>query len=112
MGRRLSDSGANPMRPAGADDDTVSMTVLAHTYDSRLGRFGRRRDGDQVSGRPADPGRDDHPMDLSREMQMQELRERIERNAYDVDAQAVADAIVARLLTAGRREQPSGEPRP
>jgi anti-sigma28 factor (negative regulator of flagellin synthesis) len=51
-------------------------------------------------------------MDLSREMQMQELRERIERNAYDVDAQAVADAIVARLLTAGRREQPSGEPRP
>jgi anti-sigma28 factor (negative regulator of flagellin synthesis) len=41
-------------------------------------------------------------MDLAREMQMQELRERIERNAYDVDPHRIADAIVARLMSATR----------
>jgi anti-sigma28 factor (negative regulator of flagellin synthesis) len=44
-------------------------------------------------------------MDLAREMQMQELRERIERDAYDVDPHAIADAIVARLLSATRVQQ-------
>jgi anti-sigma28 factor (negative regulator of flagellin synthesis) len=44
-------------------------------------------------------------MDLAREMQMQELRERIERNAYDVDPRAIADAIVARLEAATARTQ-------
>jgi anti-sigma28 factor (negative regulator of flagellin synthesis) len=49
-------------------------------------------------------------MDLGREMQMQELRQRIERNAYDVDPRAVADAIVARLLT-GRTDASGDQPR-
>ncbi|MEA2177652.1 MAG: hypothetical protein QOG77_949 [Solirubrobacteraceae bacterium] len=37
----------------------------------------------------------------SRMIKMQELRDRVERDAYTVDAEKVADAIVARLL-AGR----------
>jgi hypothetical protein len=44
-------------------------------------------------------------------MQMHELRQRIERNSYDVDPRAVADAIVARLIdpdrAQDRRDQPS-----
>jgi anti-sigma28 factor (negative regulator of flagellin synthesis) len=50
-------------------------------------------------------------MDLAREMHMQDLRERIERDAYTVDPHAIADAIVARLMTATRTEQPSERPR-
>ena len=100
----MSDSGANPIRPGPSDDDTVPMTVLAVTYDTRLGRFGRRRDGDQDTGRRTEAARED-TMDLAREMHMQDLRERIERDAYDVDPHAIADAIVARLMTATRAEQ-------
>ena len=37
----------------------------------------------------------------SRMIKMQELRERVERGAYTVDAEKVADAIVARLLAGG-----------
>jgi hypothetical protein len=106
----MSDSGDNPIRRPGSDDDTVPMTVLAETYDTRLGRFGRRRDGNQDNGRRVEAARDDRPMDLAREMQMQQLRERIERDAYDVDPHAIADAIVARLLSA-TRAQPSEQPR-
>jgi hypothetical protein len=50
-------------------------------------------------------------MDLGREMQMQDLRERIERDAYDVDPHAIADAIVARLMTATRAESSCERPR-
>jgi hypothetical protein len=106
----MSDSGANPIRRPCADDDTVPMTVLAETYDTRLGRFGRRRDGDQGSGRRTEAARDDRTMDLAREMQMQELRERIERDAYEVDPHAIADAIVARLLSATRAQQSEQAP--
>jgi anti-sigma28 factor (negative regulator of flagellin synthesis) len=81
------------------------MTVLAVTYDTRLGRFGRRRDGDQDPGRRTEAARDDATMDLAREMQMQDLRERIERDDYVVDPDAIADAIVARLLSATRAKQ-------
>jgi hypothetical protein len=107
----VSDSGANPIRPASSDDDTVPMTVLAVTYDTRLGRFGRRHDGDQDTGRRTEAARDESTMDLAREMQMQDLRERIERDAYDVDPHAIADAIVARLMTATRAESSCERPR-
>ena len=103
----MSDSGANPIRPGASDDDTVPMTVLAVTYDTRLGRFGRRRDGDQDAGRRNQAARDESTMDLAREMHMQDLRERIERDAYEVDPHAIADAIVARLMTATRAETAS-----
>jgi hypothetical protein len=93
------------MGPDGNGAETEDMTVLAVSYDTRLGRFGRRRDGDENAGRRRGDARDDSPMDLSREMHMQELRKRIEGNAYDVDPHEVADAIVARLLARRRAEQ-------
>ena len=55
--------------------------------------------------------KDEATMDLAREMHMQDLRERIERDAYDVDPHAIADAIVARLMTATRAEQSCERPR-
>jgi anti-sigma28 factor (negative regulator of flagellin synthesis) len=55
------------------------MTALAVRYESgRTRRFERR--------------------DESRMVQMEQLRERIERDDYAVDARKVADAIVRKLL--------------
>jgi hypothetical protein len=100
------DSGAHPMRPARSAADTEDMTVLAVTYDTRLGRFGRRHDGNQDAGRRRGDAQDDGAkMDLDREMHMQEIRERIERDAYDIDPHEVAGAIVARLLAVSRGER-------
>ena len=98
----MSGSGEHPMRPAPEAADTWIMTVLSPAHDTRRGRFGRRVDGDQRTGRRLDGVRDDGPMDLGREMKMQELRQRIERHTYEVDPRAVADAIVARLLVGDR----------
>jgi anti-sigma28 factor (negative regulator of flagellin synthesis) len=55
------------------------MTVLAVRYETGTRRRFERRDE-------------------SRMMQMQELRERIERDDYSVDPEKVADAIVRRLM--------------
>jgi anti-sigma28 factor (negative regulator of flagellin synthesis) len=55
------------------------MTVLAVRYETGTQRRFERRDE-------------------SRMMQMQELRERIERDDYSVDPEKVADAIVRRLM--------------
>jgi hypothetical protein len=78
------------------------MTVLELRYASRHrvvhvpgstgSRFGRDVHGDRVTT---------SPMTESRETKMEEIRARLERDAYTVDAEKVADAIVARLL-AGR----------
>jgi hypothetical protein len=94
------DSGAHPMPPRRPGDDGVDMTVLAVTHDIRRGRFGRIAAA-RLDGRDDRRGRDDMPMDLAREMKMQDLRMRIERDAYAIDADAVAEAIVARLLAGG-----------
>jgi anti-sigma28 factor (negative regulator of flagellin synthesis) len=94
------------MRPDLSAAETVDMTVLAVSYDTRPGRFGRRRSGDEDAGRRVRDAQDETTMDLDREMHVQEIRERIERHAYDVDPQQVAGAIVARLLAASRAEKP------
>jgi Anti-sigma-28 factor, FlgM len=101
-------SGAHPMRPGGNRAETEDMTVLEVSYDTRPGRFGRTVDGNENAGRRRGDAREDSPMDLAREVHMQELRKRIERNAYDVDPHEVADAIVARLLAGRRAEEDDG----
>jgi anti-sigma28 factor (negative regulator of flagellin synthesis) len=59
------------------------MTALAIRYETGTGRrFGRNHE--------------------SRRMQMEQLRERIERESYAVDPHKVADAIVRRLLAERR----------
>ena len=57
----------------------VHMTVLTARYETGTRRRFERRDE-------------------SRMMQMQELRERIERDEYSVDPEKVADAILRRLM--------------
>jgi hypothetical protein len=94
------------MGPGGNRAETEDMTVLEVTYDTRLGRFGRTLDGNENAGRRRGDARDDSPTDLAREVHMQELRNRIEHNAYEVDPHDVADAIVARLLARRRGEEP------
>jgi anti-sigma28 factor (negative regulator of flagellin synthesis) len=64
----------------------VHMTVLAVRYETGSGR------------RFA-------PQDESRRIEIELLRERIERDAYSVDPHKVADAIVQRLLAESRRDQ-------
>ena len=90
-------SGPHPMgrRPDPADIET--MTVLAPTYDTRRGRFGRAFASDTALRRDELPAAHAPALDLRRELSMNELRDRIDRNAYQVDPQAVATAIVERL---------------
>jgi len=94
--------GAHPIIHPVRRDDVSHMTVLELRYASRHrvvrvpgstgSRFGRDVQGDRVTSTP---------MTESRMIKMQELRERVERDAYIVDAEKVADAIVARLLAGG-----------
>ena len=94
--------GGHPIIHPVSDDDLSHMTVLELRYASRhrvvrvpgstRSRFGRDVHGDRVMTTP---------MTDSRMSKMEEIRSRIERDGYTVDAEKVADAIVARLL-AGR----------
>ena len=94
--------GAHPIIHPVSDDDLSHMTVLELRYASRhrvvrvpgstRSRFGRDVHGDRVMTTP---------MTDSRMSKMEEIRARLERDDYTVDAEKVADAIVARLL-AGR----------
>ena len=94
--------GGHPIIHPVSDDDLSHMTVLELRYASRhrvvrvpgstRSRFGRDVHGDRVITTP---------MTDSRMSKMEEIRSRIERDDYTVDAEKVADAIVARLL-AGR----------
>jgi anti-sigma28 factor (negative regulator of flagellin synthesis) len=92
--------GAHPIIHPASDDDLSHMTVLELRYASRhrvspvstRSRSGRDVRGDRVITTP---------MTDSRMTKMEELRSRIERDAYAVDPAKVADAILARLQ-AGR----------
>jgi hypothetical protein len=87
------------------------MTVLELRYASRhrvsprpvstRSRFGRDVRGDRVIN---------PPMTDSRMSKMEDLRARIERDEYAVDAGKVADAILTRLL-AGRSATDAPEKR-
>ena len=100
--------GAHPIIHLASPDDLSHMTVLELRYASRhrvvrvpgstRSRFGRDVHGDRVTS---------IPMTDSRMSKMEEIRERLERDAYVVDADKVADAIVARLL-AGRSARDAG----
>jgi Anti-sigma-28 factor, FlgM len=107
----VSRQGEDPILRMGDAADTRNMTLLALRYDTRRGRFGRVLDGDKDPGRVAGAAADTDPMDLSREMKMQEIRERIEHDDYRVDAQAIAGAIVERLLAGVRRDDSTGDDR-
>jgi len=99
--------GGHPIIHPVSDDDLSHMTVLELRYASRhrvarastRSRFGRDVRGDRVIT---------SPMTDSRMTKMEEIRSRIERDQYDVDAEKVADAIIARLQ-AGRSARDAGK---
>jgi hypothetical protein len=76
------------------DDDAIHMTVLDTRYVSRVRMTGPARDG---GGRFARSSPALHPKDGA-VTKVQQLRERIHGGTYSVDSQAVAEAILKRLL--------------
>ncbi len=101
-------SGPHPMaedpRPA---DTAHAMTTVARyqaQQDAPRGRFGR-------DVRPA-PAADDGPMaDARTTMHTDRARERFDTAGYEIDADAVADAIVCRLLAGRTFAPPPGDDR-
>ena len=94
----MAERGGHPIIHPARTDDLSHMTVLELRYASRhratgpgstRSRFGRDVHGDRVMT---------SPMTDSRTSKMEEIRARLERDDYVVDAEKVADAIVARLL--------------
>lgn len=75
------------------------MTLLALRYDTRPGRFRSGHRGGTGFVRDARASRRTL-MDDSRTMKMELLRQRLERDEYEIDVHKVADAIVAHLLAA------------
>jgi hypothetical protein len=98
------------MRDFQRDDDAVLMTVLALRYPKRHQRSGaldptRGRFGREVRGTRGGSAEQDAVT-----AKLDDIRARIERDAYTVDAAKVADAIVERLL-AGRSVKDTGSAR-
>jgi hypothetical protein len=83
-----------------AGDDSACMTVLELTNPTGLtqrGRFGRRTHGHPGRTAVSDSGT----------TKLEEIRERVANDAYEVDVRKVADAIIERLL-AGRAVREAG----
>jgi hypothetical protein len=76
------------------DDDATHMTVLDTRYVSRARMTGPARDGGGrfVRSSPALPPKD------GAVTQVQHIRERIQCGTYAVNSEAVAEAILKRLL--------------
>ena len=105
--------GPDPMRPADEGADTALVIATASRYSPQAAlpppskhRAGGDRDTQAgPSGAPALPAPTE-TMDELRKMEVATLRERVTRSEYEVDARAVAGAILARLLA----ERPAGDP--
>ena len=75
-------------------DDEAHMTVLDTRYGSRVRMTGPARDGSRRFGRsaPIAPSKDGAVTNV------QQIRERIQCGTYAVNSEAVAEAILKRLL--------------
>ena len=87
-------SGEDPMAECPCADDGAHMTVLDTRYVSRDRMTGPARDGGRRFARssPIAPPKD------GAVNHVQQLRERIQCGSYAVDSDAVAAAILKRLL--------------
>jgi anti-sigma28 factor (negative regulator of flagellin synthesis) len=74
--------GNNPMDPRPPESDTAHMTVLDLRYSQ------------QAETTPRRFARDQSPS-MDRMEKLEQLRDRIQNGSYEVDANAVASAIVA-----------------
>ena len=84
----------DPIDECPRDDDATHMTVLETRYGSRDRMTGPARDGD---GRFARSSLSLPPKDGA-VTKVQQLRERIQCGTYAVNSDAVAEAILKRLL--------------
>ena len=87
-------SGEHPIDDCPRADDGTHMTVLDTRYVSRVWMTGPARDGGRRFARssPSPPPKD------RAVTKVQQLRERIQCGTYTVDSEAVAAAILKRLL--------------
>ena len=76
------------------DDDGTHMTLLDTRYECRVRMTGPARDGGErfIRSSPALPPKD------GAVNKVQQLRERIQCGTYAVNSEAVAEAILKRLL--------------
>jgi len=95
--------GEDPMNGCPCDDDGPHMTVLDTRYVSRVRMTGPARDGNGRFRRssPSPPPKD------GAVTKVQQLRERIQCGSYSVNSEAVAEAILKRLL-GNEEEAPDG----
>jgi hypothetical protein len=87
-------SGDDPIDVCPLGDDGSHMTVLETRYEARVRMTGPARDGGRRFERssPSPPPKD------GAVTKVEQLRERIQCGTYAVDSQAVATAILKRLL--------------
>ena len=88
--------GDNPIDRRPRPTDAADMTVLESRYATRDRAVGPAREGGGRFARAASPP----PVDDERTSKVEQLRERVRSGAYEVDEQAVAGAILARLAGA------------
>jgi hypothetical protein len=87
-------SGGNPIDPCPREDDEAHMTVTDNRYVTRGRMTGPARDGGRRFARSsASPPPTDGGL-----TKVEQLRERIALGTYEVDSDAVAAAILKRLL--------------
>ena len=93
--------GDDPIDRCPTRDDEAHMTVLDTRYGSRVRMTGSTRDGDPRFNRsaPIAPSKD------GAVTKVEHIRERIQCGTYAVDSEAVAAAILKRLL--GNEEEAS-----
>ena len=98
-------SGDRPIDPCPPQDDDSHMTVQESRYVKRAWMTGPPRDGGRrfTRGLASRPPTDDGGLN-----RVEQLRECIVRGTYEVDSDAVAAAILARLL---ERMEANGEDR-
>ena len=94
-------------RPAGTDDARVILAGHRYSSKSKGRRFGRERHEASTGSRAVvtvprqGAGRIMDDMVDTRKEAVERLQDRIARDEYRVDAAAVAEAIVKRLLEGG-----------
>ena len=87
-------SGGNPIDPCPREDDDAHMTVKDDRYVTRAEMTGPARgDGRRFARSSASPPPTDGGL-----TKVEQLRERIALGTYEVDSEAVAAAILKRLL--------------
>jgi anti-sigma28 factor (negative regulator of flagellin synthesis) len=97
----ISKPGDDPINGALSGDDDRHVSTITDRYQGTGRRFEREGRGQSLPSR-ADGNRHGKTTMDARKEHVEHLRAQISEDMYEVDADAVADAIVRRLLTLRR----------